>query len=55
MSRLASRLPAPLARLAARLGVHFAAHRSQGIFFAIVALGIALPILSRVPPFGALQ
>ena len=55
MSRLASRLPAPLARLAARLSVHFAAHRSQGIFFAIVALGILLPILSRVPPFGALQ
>ena len=35
--------------------VHFASHRSQGIFFAIVALGILLPILSRVPPFGALQ
>ncbi len=55
MSRLTSRLPAPLARLAARLATHFTSHRSQGIFFAIVALGILLPILSRVPPFGALQ
>jgi len=55
VSKLASRLPSPIVRLVARMKVHFASHRSQGIFFAIVALGIALPILSRVPPFGALQ
>ena len=53
MSRLS--LPAPLAALRLRMLRHFSAHRSQGVIFAIAVIGIALPLLSRIPPFGQLQ
>ena len=55
MNRLIARLPAPLADRAARLSVHFSAHRSQGILFSIAMLGILLPLVSRIPPFSTLQ
>lgn len=53
MSRLT--LPAPLAALRSRMRGYFGAHRSQAVIFAIIVIGIALPLFSRVPPFGQLQ
>ena len=51
MSRFRMRLPA----LPAPIGRFFAAHRSLGVVVAIAIVGVALPILSRIPPFGTLQ
>jgi ABC-type branched-subunit amino acid transport system permease subunit len=51
MSRLRLRLPA----LPAPIRRFFAAHRSLGVMVAIAIAGVALPLLSRVPPFGNLQ
>lgn len=44
-----------LPKLPLRLRTYFAAHQSQGVLAAVVTIGIALPLLSRVPPFGDLQ
>jgi len=52
-----SALRRPLARLRlpAPLAAYFARHRSLAIVAAIAAIGVALPLLSLVPPFGLLQ
>jgi len=51
-------MSALLARFApwrARSNAYFAQHRSLGVVVAVVAIGVLLPLLSRIPPFGDLQ
>jgi branched-chain amino acid transport system permease protein len=51
MSALLSRF----ALLRARSNAYFAQHRSLGVLVAVIVIGGALPLISRIPPFGELQ
>ena len=51
MSGIADAVSAPFAPVRA----YFRRHRSFGIFVGVVLLSIALPLLTRVPPFDGIQ
>ncbi|NBW32294.1 MAG: hypothetical protein EBR48_06640, partial [bacterium] len=51
MSRALDAISAPFAPVRA----YFRRHRSFGIFVGVVLLSIALPLLTRVPPFDGIQ
>ena len=50
-----SALLARFAPLRARSNAYFAQHRSLGVLVAVIVIGGALPLMSRIPPFGELQ
>lgn len=51
MSRIVDAVNAPFAPVRA----YFRKHRSFGIFVGVVLLSVALPLLTRVPPFDGIQ
>ena len=51
MSRFADALSAPFAPVRA----FFRRHRSLGIFVGILLISVALPLITRVPPFDGIQ
>ena len=51
MSRIVDAVNAPFAPVRA----YFRKHRSFGIFVGVALLSIALPLLTRVPPFDGIQ